>query len=120
MASVIFSLLHHLAYRTNFTTVRHAAITYTTTFAAAAAVAATLPLPCCRIEELVNLIASDATRLMQCIPWLHFLPTGMVQVSVAVGLLWGLLGPAIIVGVVCTLVSAAHARSTIARGRVEQ
>jgi ABC-type multidrug transport system fused ATPase/permease subunit len=56
--------------------------------------------------KLVNLIASDATRVMWSIPWLHFLPCGMFQVIGAILFLYSLLGPAVLAGLAVTLVSA--------------
>lgn len=56
--------------------------------------------------KLVNLIASDASRVMWSIPWLHFLPTGVFQLIGAMIFLYSLLGPAIFAGLAVTLVSA--------------
>jgi ABC-type multidrug transport system fused ATPase/permease subunit len=55
--------------------------------------------------KLVNLIASDATRVMWCIPWLHFLPTGLFQLFGAIVFLYSLLGPSIIAGLCVTLLT---------------
>lgn len=56
--------------------------------------------------KLVILIASDATRVMWCIPWLHFLPTGLFQLIGSILFLYSLLGPSILAGLAVTLVSA--------------
>ena len=55
--------------------------------------------------KLVNLIASDATRVMWCIPWLHFLPTGLFQLFGSILFLYSLLGPSIIAGLMVTLLT---------------
>ena len=56
--------------------------------------------------KLVNLIASDATRVMWCIPWLHFLPTGAFQLVGSILFLYSLLGPSILAGLAVTMLSA--------------
>jgi ATP-binding cassette subfamily C (CFTR/MRP) protein 1 len=55
--------------------------------------------------KLVNLIASDATRVMWCIPWLHFLPTGLFQLIGSLVFLYSLLGPSILAGLGVTLLT---------------
>ena len=65
--------------------------------------------------KVTNLMASDATRLMRCIQYVHYLPAGLVQVSIAVALLWDLIGASVLVGVGVTLtlspIGACFARS---------
>ena len=55
--------------------------------------------------KVVNLIASDATRLMWSIPWLHYLPTGLFQLVVSIAFLWSLLGPSVLMGIGATCVT---------------
>ena len=41
-------------------------------------------------------MASDADRLAEALPWIHYVPTGLLQMGVAMFLLWQLIGPALL------------------------
>jgi hypothetical protein len=42
--------------------------------------------------QVVNLVASDASRLQWSIPFIHWLPAGVVQIALAIVLLYRLIG----------------------------
>eukprot|EP01052_Picozoa_sp_SAG31_P050602 SAG31_NODE_11621_length_1012_cov_1.974808_1_plen_302_part_10 len=54
--------------------------------------------------QIVNLMSSDAGRMQWALPFMHWLPAGLLQIALAVGMLWALLGPAMLAGIASLLV----------------
>lgn len=56
--------------------------------------------------QIVNLMSSDAGRMQWALPFMHWMPAGMLQFAIAVIMLWNLLGSSLLVGLVaCAVLS---------------
>ena len=63
--------------------------------------------------QIVNLMSSDAGRMQWALPFMHWMPAGMLQIGLAIWMLWGLLGPSLLVGIAtCAVLSPLTAYAT--------
>ena len=63
--------------------------------------------------QIVNLMSSDAGRMQWALPFMHWMPAGLLQIAIAVSMLWGLLGPSLLVGIItCAVLSPLTAWTT--------
>jgi ABC-type multidrug transport system fused ATPase/permease subunit len=63
--------------------------------------------------KIVNLMSSDAGRMQWALPFMHWMPAGLLQIAIAVSMLWQLLGSSLLVGIItCAVLSPVTATVT--------
>jgi ABC-type multidrug transport system fused ATPase/permease subunit len=63
--------------------------------------------------KIVNLMSSDAGRMQWALPFMHWMPAGVLQIAIAVWMLWQLLGSSLLVGLItCAVLSPVTATVT--------